>query len=78
MDGIPEDKLLDLFIGTLKDNIKHELLLFELDSLKNDFMLAKKVESKNLVMDTTRTTSNTSRENNVLYSNLHKPTRLTP
>ena len=29
VDGIPDDKLLDLFIGTLKDNIQHEVCLFE-------------------------------------------------
>lgn len=29
VNGIPEDKLLDIFIGTLKDNIQHEVRLFE-------------------------------------------------
>ena len=29
VEGIADDKLLDLFIGTLKDNIQHEVHLFE-------------------------------------------------
>ena len=47
VDGISNDKLLDLFIGTLKDNIQHEVHLFEPTSLEKDFMIARKVESKN-------------------------------
>jgi len=45
---IPEDKRLDLFIGTLKENIQHEVSLLEPTSLEKDFMLARKVESKNM------------------------------
>ena len=77
MEGIEDDKLLDIFIGTLKDNIQHEVHLFKPTSLEKDFMVARKVESKNLVMDTRRTTPNTSRESNV-PSNPPQPTRLTP
>lgn len=73
MDDIPNDKLLDLFIG-----IQHEVHLFKPTSLEKAFMLARKVESKNLEMATRRTTSNTSRENNVPFSNPPQPTRLTP
>ena len=78
MDGIPDDKLLDLFIGTLKDNIQHDVCLFEPTSLEKDFMVARKVESKNMAMFTRRTTSNTYRKNNVPFSNSPQPTRLTP
>ena len=70
MDGILDDKLLDLFIRTLKDNIQNELCLFEPTSLEKAFVLARKLESKKLVMSTTRTTSNTSIESNVPSSNL--------
>ena len=49
MNGILDDKLLDLFKP----------------SLEKVFMLARKVESKNLEMDTRRNTYCTSRENNV-------------
>ena len=78
MDGILDDKLLDFFIGTLKDNFKHEVHLLEPTSLEKDSMVATKVEIKNMVMATRRTTSNTYRENNVPYSNPPQPTRFTP
>ena len=55
VEGIADDKVLDLFIGTLKDNIQHEVCIFEPASLEKAFMVARKVESKNLVMDTRRT-----------------------
>ena len=48
--NISEDNLLDLFIGTLKDNIQHEVHLFEPSSLEKDFMMARKVESKNMAI----------------------------
>ena len=63
--NISEDNLLDLFIGTLKDNIQHEAHLFESSSLEKAFMMAKKVESKNMAMTTRKAFSNTYRENNV-------------
>ena len=78
MDGILDDKFLDFFIGTLKDNIQHQVPLFEPTSLKKDFMVAMKVKSKNMVMATRKTTFNTFRENNVPSSNPPQPTRLTP
>ena len=78
VEGIPNDKLLDLFIGTLKDNIQHEGCLFVPTSLEKAFMVARKVESQNLVMATRRTTPNTSRESNVLFANPTQCTRLTP
>ena len=78
MNGIPNDKLLDLFIETLKDNIQHEVCLLEPTSLEKAFMVSRKVESKNMGMVTRRTTSNTYRENNVPSSNPPQPTRLTP
>ena len=34
VEGIADDKLLDIFIGTLKDNIQHEVRLFEPTSLE--------------------------------------------
>ena len=78
MDGIPKDKFLYLFIGTLKDNIQHEVHLFEPTSLEKDFMVERKAESKNLVMATKTTNSNTSRENNAPSYNPPQPIRLTP
>ena len=78
VEGIADDKLLDLFIGTLKDNIQHEVRLFEPTSLDKPFMVARKVESKNLAMATRRTTPNTSKESNFPSTNNPQPTRLTP
>ena len=72
-----DDKLLDLFIETLKDNIQHEVHLFEPTSLEKDFMVARKVETQNLVMATRRTTPSTSRESNIPSSYPTQPTRLT-
>ena len=78
VEGIPDDKLLDIFIRTLKNNIQHEVHLFESNFLENDFMVARKVESKNLEMATRRATPNTSRESNATSTNPPQPTRLTP
>ena len=78
MEGIPDNKLLDLFIETLKDKIQHEVCLFEPTSLEKDFMVARKVVSKNFTIDTRMTTPNTSRKSNVLFANPSQPTRLTP
>ena len=76
--NIPTDNLLDLFMGTLKDNIQHELRILEPTSLEKAFKFARRVESKNMVMATKRFPSNPYRENNAPSSNLTKPTRLTP
>ena len=78
VDDILDDKLLDLFIGNLKNNIEHEVSLFEPTYLENDFMVERKVQRKFMAMATRRITSNTYRENNVPSSNQLKPTRLTP
>ena len=52
VNNISEDNLLDLFIGTLKYNIQHEVRLSEPSSLDKDFMMARKVENKNMAMTT--------------------------
>ena len=43
---IPEEHRIDLFLGTLKDNIQHEVRVLEPDSLEKAFRLARKVECK--------------------------------
>jgi hypothetical protein len=55
---IPDGHLIDVFIGTLKDNIQHEVLLWEPKSLENAFRVARNVESKNMAMATRRTNPN--------------------
>ena len=59
VNNILEDNLLDLFIGTLKDNIQHEARLFEPSSLEKDFMMSMKVDSENMAMNTRKAFSNT-------------------
>ena len=65
MKNISEYNLLDLFIGTLKDNIQHEVHLFEPSSLEKAFMMERKVESKNMAMNTRNTNPYTYIENDV-------------
>jgi hypothetical protein len=69
--------LIDVFIGTLKDNIQHEVRLWEPKSLENAFKVARSVESKNMAMATRRTNPNIYREKNA-PSKTPQPTRLTP
>ena len=78
VEGISDDRLLDLFIVTLNDNIQHDVYLFKPTSLEKDFMVERKVESINLAMATRRTTHNTSKESDVTSMNTPQPTRLTP
>ena len=75
MKNILEDNLLDLFIGTLKDKNQHELHLFEPSYLEKAFIMARKVENKNMAMTTRKAFSNTY-ENNFPYSKT--PLRLIP
>ena len=46
---ISEEHRIDLFIGTLKDNIQHEVRILEPDSLEKTFRLARKIECKIMV-----------------------------
>jgi hypothetical protein len=76
---IPDEHLIDVFIGNLRDNIQHEVhLWWEPKSLENAFRVARNVESKNMAMATRRTTPNIYWENNVPFSKTPQPTRLTP
>jgi hypothetical protein len=76
--NIPDDHLIDVFIGTLRDNIQHEVHFWEPKSLENAFRVARNVESKNMAMATRRTTPNIYRENNAPSYKTPQPTRLTP
>jgi hypothetical protein len=75
---IPDEHLIDVFIGTLKDNIQHEVCLWEPKSLENAFKVARNVESKNMAMATRRNYPNIYRENNAPSPKTPQPTRLTP
>jgi hypothetical protein len=63
-------------MGTLKENIQHEVCLFEPKSLEKAFSMERKVENKN--MATRRVATNNYREHHVPSPNLTQPTRLTP
>jgi hypothetical protein len=75
---ITDEYLIDVFIGTLKDNIQHEVCLWEPKSLENAFRVARNVESKNMAMATRRTNPKIYKENNAPSSKTPQPTRLTP
>jgi hypothetical protein len=75
---ILDEHLIYVFIGTLRDNIQHEVLLWEPKTLENAFRVAINVESKNMAMATRRNTPNIYRKNNVPSSKTPQPTRLTP
>ena len=76
--NIPNEHLIDVFIGTLQDKIQHEVRLWETKSLENAFKVARNVESKNMDMAPRSTTLNIYQENNVPSSKKNQPTRLTP
>jgi hypothetical protein len=78
--NISDEHLIDVFIGTLKDNIQHEVCLWKPRSLENAFKVARNVESKNMAMATAtrKTNPNIYRENNAPYSKTPQPTMLTP
>jgi hypothetical protein len=75
---IPDEHLIDVFKGTLKDNIQHEVLLWEPKSLENAFKVARNVESKNMAMATRRSNPNIYRENNSPSYKTPQPKSLTP
>ena len=75
-NDIPEKQRIDVSIGNLKNNIKHEVRLWELDSLQKQFMLARKVERK--IMATRKSTPHNYKDGSVVYPSLPQPIMLTP
>ena len=73
---VPEEHRIDLFIGTLKDNIQHEVRILEPNSLEKAFRLAKKIECK--IMATRKPTTHFYKEGSAATSRFPQPTRLTP
>ena len=73
---IREEHKIDVFIGTLKDNIQHEVRIWEPDSLEKAFKLARKNESK--IMATRKATTHFYKERIVATRRFQQPTRLTP
>ena len=60
---ITEEHRIDLFIGTLKDNIQHEVRVLGPDSLEKAFRLARKIECK--IMATRKPTTHFYKEGSV-------------
>ena len=56
LNDIQEEHRIDFLIGNLKDNIQHEVCLWEPDSLEKAFRLERKIESK--FMATRKPTTN--------------------
>jgi len=73
---IPDKKRIDVFIGTLKDNIQHEVRLWELDSLEKEFRLTRKIESG--ILETRNPTTHNYKCGSVFAHSLPQPTRFTP
>ena len=65
-----------MFIGTLNDNIQHEVRIWEFDLLEKEFRLARKIESK--IMATRNPTTDNYKDGSVSSPNLPRPTNLTP
>eukprot|EP00253_Pinus_taeda_P023073 PITA_23073 len=73
---IPKEHRIDVFIGTLKDNIQHDVCFWASDSLEKAFRLARKMESK--IMETRKHTSHNYKDGSVFTPSLPQPIRLTP
>eukprot|EP00253_Pinus_taeda_P028985 PITA_28985 len=73
---IPEEHRIDVFIGSLKDNIQHDVRLWEPDSLEKAFRLARKMESK--IMATRKHTTHNYKDGSGVAASLPQPIRLTP
>eukprot|EP00253_Pinus_taeda_P032873 PITA_32873 len=76
VNDILEKQMVDVFIGTLKDNIQYEVFLWEPDSLEKAFRLARKIERK--IMETRNPTTHDYNYGSVFSPNLPQPTRFAP
>ena len=65
-----------MFIGSLKDNIQHDVCFWEPDSLEKAFRLARKMERK--IMATKKHTTHNYKDGSVVAPSLPEPIRLTP
>ena len=72
---ILEKKRIDVFIGTLKDSIQHEVHLWELGSLEKAFKFARTIKSG--IMETRNPISHNYKYGSVFSSSLPQPTRFT-
>ena len=73
---LSEEHRINLFIGTLKYNIQHEVRVLEPDSLEKAFRLARKIECK--IMATRKPTTHFYKDGSAATPRFPQPTRLTP
>ena len=73
---ILEEHKINVFIGTLKDNIQHEVCVWEPDSLEKAFRLERKIECK--IISTRKPNTHIYRDGSVATPRLPQSTRLTP
>lgn len=73
---IPKEHRIYVFIGSLKDNIQHDVRLWEPDSLEKAFRLERKMESK--IMATRKHTTHNYKDGSAVAPSLPQPIRLTP
>ena len=74
--NILEEHRIDVFMGTLKDNIQHDVRLWEPDSLEKAFRLGRKMERK--IMATRKHTTHNYKCGSVFAPSLPQHIRLTP
>ena len=68
--------MIGVFKGTLKDNMQHEVRVWEPNSLEKAFKFARKSECK--IMATRKSTTHIYKDGSVVTPRLPQPTRLTP
>ena len=73
---IPEEHRIDVLTWTFKDNIQHEVHLWEPNSLDKPFRVARKVEIK--IMATRKSTTHNYKYGSVVVPSPPQPTRLKP
>ena len=73
---ISKEHKIDLFLGSLKDSIEHEVLVLEPDSLEKAFRLARKMERK--IMATRKPTTHNYKDGSDVSPSLPQPIKLTP
>ena len=76
VNDIPKKQRMDVLIGILKDNIQHEVRLWEPDSLEKAFKLERKIEGG--IMETRNPTTQNYKYGSVFAPSLPQPTRFTP
>ena len=72
VNNILEEHRIDVFIGTLKDSIQHEVHLWEPDSLEKEFRLTRKIERK--IMETRKITTHNYKDGTVATPSHPQPT----